>query len=266
MNGPIIGLALLLASEAGAANKRRVKTKSREAAVQSVRTAPASLPAAEPARVVAPVVTPAPVTTPDSVPLVAPASPTLAAPTQTAPAPEQKPTPIGLGAALKGGVLVPTNKLVTSATIGGEIRERFPFLHRVLALSVDFDYFEPRLSAGGSSPTVSGAYTYRVSARALALGVDVLAFLPLDWLVDLYGGVGYGAFFYDLTSTAFGAKQSELQLRHGLRVRAGVLWPFWRPLYLGAEVLYQYAAFDFLITGPSNAGTIVATLFVGFEL
>lgn len=174
--------------------------------------------------------------------------------------------PIGLGAQAKVGVLIPTNRLATTVMLGLEVRERLPFFGRLLGLAVDFGYFQPRLAGSGSDPAVGGAYQYSVATRALALGVDALVFLPLKLPVDLYAGVGYGAFFYAVSAKAFDTTTLEYQTRHGVRARVGVLWPFWRMLYVSGEVVYNWADFQFLITGGSNAGAVSAGASLGFEL
>jgi hypothetical protein len=174
--------------------------------------------------------------------------------------------PIGIGLNAKVGLLVPTNKLGPTVVVGVEVRERFPFLKRMLGLALEFNYFEPQLRGSGSDPAVGGDFSYSASARAYQLAVDALFFLPLNLPVDLYAGIGYSVFFYTTTERAFNAQTSEAQARHGLKARAGVQWPFWGPLYASFEVVYNYAAFDFLITGPVNAGAINLNVNFGFEL
>jgi hypothetical protein len=198
----------------------------------------------------------------------APAEPPLTkveARAPAAPKTETK-TPIGIGALVKVGVLGPTNRMNTTVTLGLEARERFPFLGRVLGIAFEFAYFQPNISGSGSDPSVSGSYSYKVSARALELAGDVLVFLPLHLPIDIYGGVGYGMFLYRTEANAFGAKSAEIQGRHGLRLRAGVDWHFWGPLYAGAEIMYHYSAFEFLITGTTNAGAVSGNLHFGFEI
>lgn len=174
--------------------------------------------------------------------------------------------PLGLGANVRAGAIIPTNKLHTNYVVGVEIRERLPVLKRALGFSVDFGFFRPTLSGGGTDASVSGPYSYDVAARAFQLGVDVMGFVPVKMPIDIYAGVGYSAFVYAVTANAFNTTSSEFQTRGGLRVRAGVAWPFWGPLYVAAEAAYHYATFGFDITGQNNAGSFAVYAQVGFEL
>jgi hypothetical protein len=250
------------------------KPAATEAAKPAAEAAPAATPAPAPAAEASAAATPAaaapaPAPAPAATPAPAPSPKTekvVAAPAaKPSPAPAPK-TPIGIGAAAKIGVLIPTNKLHTTFVTGLEVRERFPFLHRILGVSAEFAYFRPTLSGSATDPSVSGNYNWQVSTQALQLAFDVMAFLPLQLPVDIYGAVGYAAFFYDTTSVAFNSKASEIQVRNGLRLRAGALWKFWGPLYVSGEVIYHYAAFEFAITGVTNAGAVIANLNLGFEL
>ncbi len=178
---------------------------------------------------------------------------------------EPAPPRIGLGATAKVGVLVPTNKLGATDVVALEVRERFPMLRRMLGVAVELGYFRSKQSGGGSDATLGGTYSYNVSARALQLAIDGMFFVPARWPVDVYVAVGYTLSFYDVTSRAFNTQTSELSSRHGVRARAGVVWPFLRPLYVAAEMMYQYAGFDYRITGNQNAGAVLANASFGFE-
>jgi hypothetical protein len=217
--------------------------------------------------------TPPPKATPAKTVDAAPAAPAPAsAPVEAVRAPEtpraapaERSRP-GIGVNVKVGLLIPTSKLSPTAMVGLELRERLPFLKRMLGVAAEFAYFEPQLGGNGTSPSVGGAYTYTGSTRAFQLAVDALFFLPLSLPVDLYAGLGYAAFFYTTQERAFNVTTTEVQARNGLRVRAGAMWPFWGPLYASAELIYHYAQFGFAITGPVNAGAVNLNLNFGFEL
>ncbi len=181
--------------------------------------------------------------------------------------PAAKPNKIGIGANVKVGLLVPTNRLGPHVLVGLEVRERFPFLKRILGVSLGLDFFTPSYRSSGTSTALSGeAYNFSTNSRAFQLAIDALAFLPLSLPVDIYGGIGYSIFFYTTTQTAFNVAQQESLAHHGFRARAGVLWPFWGPLYASFELSYQYTGFQFQITGPVNGGVFVTNLNFGFEL
>lgn len=175
---------------------------------------------------------------------------------------------IGLSFSVHGGALamLPARDFGVTWSVGGEVRERFPFLRRTLALAVAFDFFEPASSAGGTSQRAGGDIDYRVSLRAFQLSADLLVFLPLGLPIDFYAGGGYSAFFFSANESAFGVDQSELQLRHGFRARLGIEWPFHRLLFLAIEAVYHYATVAFRITGPLNVGALQGRLVFGVEL
>jgi hypothetical protein len=202
--------------------------------------------------------------------LVLGAQPRAVATTNPPPA-QTEPRVIGFGANAKIGVLVPTNKLHTTYVIGIELRERFPFLKRMLGVAAEVAYFQPQLSGGSTSDLLAGqSYSYNATTRAVQLAVDAMFFLPLRLPVDFYAAVGYSAFFYQVTAvtTAAGAKMttSEISTNHGVRLRGGALWKFKAPLYVAAEVIYHYAGFNYAITGNQNAGAVLFNAGFGFEL
>jgi hypothetical protein len=183
---------------------------------------------------------------------------------QAAPAPLEKKS-IGFGVNAHGGLHASLDGLPLTFSVGGEIRERFPFLKRSLALAASFEYFQPEQTRVANASAV-GDFSYRAALRVFQVSADLLFFLPLGLPVDLYLGAGYSLFILQASVTAFNLTQSEAQLAHGVRGRVGVQWPFFYPLYVALEAQYHWVDFTFDITGRTNFGSVLGTLLFGFEL
>ena len=237
--------------------------------------APAAAPAAEPEP--APPAEPAPaLEEPAPAPVAAePAAAQSAEPavSQSAEVSAAKPEGsglVGIALAPKVGAVIPTSKLGATFALGLEAGYTFPFLRDKLpswmalfepALMVEFSYLEPKKVGSGSSDLVGGAFAYDLAQRIMILAFDaIVKFTP--WIVQPYGGIGYGFYFLHAEQKSYGLTNQEDQLYSGLQLRAGAEYAIWHGGVM-AELRYHYTGLGFLSTGQSNAGGI--TISAGYR-
>ena len=79
-----------------------------------------------------------------------------------------------------------------------------------------------------------------------------------------YGGVGPGVYFHRTATNAFGSQYIETETRVGFQMLAGADYLFGPGAAFG-ELRYTFSRVDFISTGNSSAGSMLA-LGLGYRL
>ncbi len=177
---------------------------------------------------------------------------------------------IGITFAPKLGAVIPTSELGVNYALGLEAGYTFPWLkdklpgflsNFELSINAEFDLMMPTKSGAGTSDLVGGTYTYDLTQRIMILSFDALIkFTP--WVVQPYGGIGWGMYFLHAEQSSYDMTNIEDQLYSGMQLRAGVEWDIWHGGLIG-EVRYHYTGLGFLSTGDTNAGGV--TISAGYR-
>jgi len=172
---------------------------------------------------------------------------------------QREPMALGLTAAPKLGVTIPSSKLATTYLAGLEatydvrpLRDLFGLWRGAsVAGCLEFDYLAPGYAGRSTTPAV-GDYTYTLQQRLMIVLVEALVRYPV-FGIEPYGGLGYGWYMLRARMDAFGQTNTESQVRSGMQVRGGVGYRLGLGDVFG-ELRYHYAGLAFRTTGASNAG------------
>lgn len=175
---------------------------------------------------------------------------------------------LGLLLAPKVGFFKTTTPLAGAAYAGAEVGFLTPWLGRKLALVVEGNWHQPRLSGTLSDPQLSfggqdadGRYT--LVERQLALMASAVLRLPLGPLTP-YGGAGPGLYFHQVTVDAFGNRYVESQATPGFQALVGLEYSL-GPGAAFLEAHYHFTQIGLVTTGSVNAGGVLAGS-VGYRL
>lgn len=182
----------------------------------------------------------------------------------TAPAEPSKGDSILL--APKLGFFKSTTPLAGAPYLALEVGYVTPLLNRRLAIVVEGNLHQPKVSGTLSDPLLTrGDEQYQLTEREIAFMLSaVYRFEGALGSITPYAGAGPGLYLHQATAQAFGATTVEkegtvgLQLLGGAELRLG-------PGGLFLEAHYHFTRVDFLTTGKVNVGGFLAAS-LGYRL
>jgi hypothetical protein len=169
----------------------------------------------------------------------------------------------------KVGFIKPLTSLGGDLYLGGEVGYLTPWLQRRLALVAEVNYHRPSTTGTLSGPRLDNlgqpiSAPYTLAKREVALQLSAVLRFPRAYgPLTPYVGAGPGLYLRRVTVESFDTTTAETGGGLGFQLLAGAELPL-GPGGLFAEAKYQFAPLDFLTTGASNSGALLAAL--GYRL
>ena len=180
-------------------------------------------------------------------------------------APAEKPRLKRFMVAPKLGLYEPTSRLSGAVFVGVEAGYVTPGMDDHLAVVLELDWVRPKASGTLSDPRLTNPSDY--SLGNAELGVLLSAVYRAENVIPRltpYGGVGPGVYFHRTATNAFGSQYIETETRVGFQMMGGADFSIGPGAAFG-ELRYTFSRVDFISTGSSSAGSMLA-LGVGYRL
>ncbi|MCA1828301.1 MAG: outer membrane protein [Myxococcales bacterium] len=165
----------------------------------------------------------------------------------------------------KVGLYEPTSRLSGAVFVGIEAGYVTPGFDDHLAVALEVDWVRPKASGTVTDPRLSNPGDYNLGNSEV--GVLLSAIYRVENAIPRltpYGGLGPGVYWHRTATNAFGSQYIETETRIGFQVMAGADYVLGPGAAFG-ELRYTFSRVDFISTGPSSAGSMLA-IALGYRL
>lgn len=165
----------------------------------------------------------------------------------------------------KLGLYEPTSRLSGALFLGIEAGYVTPAFDDHLVVALEVDWVRPKASGTVNDPRVPAGSEY--SLGDAEVGALLSAIYRLDNLIPRvtpYFGAGPGVYWHRTATNAFGSQYVETETRVGFQILGGADFVLGPGAAFG-EARYTFSRVDFIATGQSPAGSMLA-LALGYRL